>query len=491
MHRPPSSAETQLHDPMRPGRRLVACAVLLTLAAALVRGLARPRRPMWLDEAITLALARLPQSQLLGQLTGREANGGLFTLLLRAVLQVTDLAGIDELHAARGLAALFGVAAVPAFYALARRLAPERVALLAAGLLAVSQFHAYYSIEARGYSLACLLVVLSTGAFVALLDDPRPGRALAFGLLAGLATWAHLFAALVLAAQLVAAPFHPNVRAAARMLATGLALGGALSAAVAVTIIHGDAGQVTWIKPLHLGQVAGVLVGLSGGARLLLVPAAAGLVVTLVALRRGGPGSFGGAMALSWALVPVLLAVAVASLKPLLVPHYLIVALPGYLLVVAHGVASPRRRAWVIAAAVVVLGLAVRELPRDRRADPPRLPFDQVAARLLEVARPGDALVVSHPAIALSLDRELARLGRGSGPERVSPVKGDPLDFRGDQLPSLSERVRGHQGVLFVTYAEQPPSARLRQDLSGDTAVTVDELFAGVRLLRLARSPQR
>jgi hypothetical protein len=103
------------------------------------------------------------------------------------------------------------------------------------------------------------------------------------------------------------------------------------------------------------------------------------------------------------------------------------------------------------------------------------------------VARPGDGLVVSQPALSLSLDRELARLGRGPGPARISPAEGDPLDFQGSAGPPLEERVRGHGGVIFLLFAEQPRSARLREALAGEGTVTSDEWFDTVRLVRVGR----
>jgi hypothetical protein len=89
--------------------------------------------------------------------------------------------------------------------------------------------------------------------------------------------------------------------------------------------------------------------------------------------------------------------------------------------------------------------------------------------------------------MALSLDRELSRLGQGPGPGRVSPVADDLLDLYGDRRPPLAERVRGHAGVLFLLFAEQPQSAQLREALAAVSEVTNDESYGGVRLLRLER----
>ncbi|WP_242393386.1 glycosyltransferase family 39 protein [Anaeromyxobacter oryzisoli] len=487
------SPDSSAPSPAPPGdarwSRRVALAAALALGAVALGVLlvARPGRPMWFDECVTVALARYPLAQLLGQLGGTEANGALYTVFLAALLRVTDPLGLDALAVARTLSATFGVIAVPALFLAGRRLVGDRAALVGGGLLSVSHFHVFYSLEARSYMLALLLVVLSTLALLALLEKPRPAAAVAFGLLAALATWAHLFAAFVLAAQVLAALRHPGIRRARAWLALGAAIGGVGAAAAIVLAMHGDGGQTAWIGPLSWGQVAMVFVHLAGGARLLLLPAAAGAVVAAVVASRGGERGFGAALALAWVVVPVGLAVAVSAVKPLLVARYLLVALPGFTLLVALGICALRRPRLVAGAALLFAVVAAYEVGRDRRAVPPWQPIDRVSARLLGIARPGDALVVSHPALAVSIDRELARLGLGPGPERVEPVPGDPLSLDGASRPPLDARLAGRAGALFVLRDERSGSARARAAFGIGARVTDDEEVGGVRLLRLER----
>lgn len=471
-------------SPTWPRRRVVAAALALTAGAALVRGLARPGRPMWLDEAFTLSLLRFDPG---GLVAPSEVNGATHRLLLRAVLAITDPLGVDPLSAARGLSGLLGVVAVPAFYLLARRLFGERVGLVAGLLLVVNQFHAYYSIEARAYALAFLLVVLSTSALVELLETPRIRTALVFGLLSGAATWAHLFGALVLAAQALAALVHPGLRAGRWRLLGALALGGAVSVAAVAVGMHSDGGQVSWIEPLSFKQVEVLFLRLSGTVRVMVLPLLGGLAVALVGAWRGGRARFPMALAASLLLVPVLLAVLVSTVKPLLVPRYLLVALPGGLMLVALGIAALRRRELVVATALLFAGLGLYQVARDRKADPMWQPIDRGAARLLEVARPGDGLVVSPPVLSLSLDRELGKLGRGPGPARLSPAANDPFDFQAGTEEALEERARGHAGVIFLLVGEQQRSARLRAALEAGGTVTSDDSFDTVRLLRVER----
>lgn len=109
-------------------RAAIGAAVDLAVLAAIVRALARHGRPMWFDEAVTLDLARAPSQLLHEALTHGEANGGLFTLLVRAALRLGDEMGADELLVARLVSTVAGVLAVPALFLAARRLVGDRPA---------------------------------------------------------------------------------------------------------------------------------------------------------------------------------------------------------------------------------------------------------------------------------------------------------------------------------------------------------------------------
>ncbi len=116
-----------------------------------------------------------------------------------------------------------GVATVPAVYALGVRTVGRTAALLGAALLALSPFAVFYSAEARAYSLATLLVVLSALALLAALDR---GGWMRWGLFA-LAAWAALFshytAIFALAAEVIWAAWARRDRVRELALACGAA----------------------------------------------------------------------------------------------------------------------------------------------------------------------------------------------------------------------------------------------------------------------------
>src|SRR5688572_4449728 len=117
-------------------RRVLA---LLVVAGALLRALRLGAQPLWLDEATT---AHFAGRDLWGCLFGEPYHPPLHRLSTWVVLRVFG----DDDTTVRLLPALWGVLAIPLVYVVARRLRlGERVALVAAALVAASPFLLYLS----------------------------------------------------------------------------------------------------------------------------------------------------------------------------------------------------------------------------------------------------------------------------------------------------------------------------------------------------------
>lgn len=146
----------------------------------------------------------------------------------------------------RLLPAIFGVLAIPAFYAVVRRLVGTRAALFAALLVAVSSIHLYYSQLARYWSLVFLLSAVYPFVLYWGIRD-RNGRTIALGTLASmLAALAHPSSMLLLGGLLLFLFIdlrHENIRqlwnkAWVRRAALGLAGLTALAAVASISILH-------------------------------------------------------------------------------------------------------------------------------------------------------------------------------------------------------------------------------------------------------------
>jgi len=127
---------------------------------------------LWLDEAQTVAIARLP----LGQIPEALRHDGappLFYVLLHAWMALFGTSNLSV----RFLPGLFAVGALPLAWLAGRRLAGPQVGWAAVLLLASSPFAVRYADEARMYSLVMLLVFVGYLAVTELLERPRSARA--------------------------------------------------------------------------------------------------------------------------------------------------------------------------------------------------------------------------------------------------------------------------------------------------------------------------
>jgi mannosyltransferase len=337
-------------------RRRGLLAGIVALAAA-IRWYAIGRGSIWIDEATSLALVRLPWRAFLRTLWEYEANMAFYYLLLRAWLNLGD----SEV-AVRSLSALFGTLAVLALYGLGRRLFDERVGLLAAALLSVNMFHLWFSQEARSYSLVVLLVILSLRFFVEGVEGPeRRSVWLGYAIASVLAVYTHFFAVLVLAAQWLAVGPRRLKRIGPRRLVP-MTLGMTLALLpLAVFVLRHDQGQIDWLPPMSVASVLGTLLAICGYNPLAMLVVVVGLVSAFKHAAADDDAAWRKRL-LGLCLVFPMVVVALASLaKPLFFFRYFAICIPAATLLAARVLIperalSMRRRRMM--AALAVLNLA-------------------------------------------------------------------------------------------------------------------------------------
>jgi len=139
------------------GRRILLGATLLVGTALRLFRLGADS--LWYDETVSTYLAGSPLAELIRHTAGDIHPPGYY-LLLRGWLLLTgygsgkaDPSGNGLEFAAAFFSLFFGVLLIALVYALARRFAGPAVALVAAGLVALSPFNIWYSQEVRMYTL--------------------------------------------------------------------------------------------------------------------------------------------------------------------------------------------------------------------------------------------------------------------------------------------------------------------------------------------------
>jgi mannosyltransferase len=260
-------------------------------------------------------------------------------------------------------------AAVGLLEVLALRLFDRRVALIAAALSAVSLPLVFWGQSARSYALLVALITGSFLAFVSMLDARRPrSAAIGYVLCTALAMYASLMAILIVPAQLVVLGWH---RRLARAFVSALATVAVLCVPLMILVAQRGSGQLFWVPRPDATAIKQVLQALTSAGLEpnfhatsttppLLVLTLVALTVIAVVVARAK--SWRPALALSWLLVPVLIAY-VESLagQSIFLPRNLLICIPAVSLLLAWGITRRGVPALLALAALAGL-LALRAL---------------------------------------------------------------------------------------------------------------------------------
>jgi mannosyltransferase len=381
----------------------LACVVLV---GALLRFTALRRQSLWFDEVDVVVRAQQPLGEVLRTFVAAGENGPLYNILLALWIRV---AGISEI-AVRFPSAVAGTFAIPLLYLLGRRLAGPHVGLLAAGLLAISPYHVWYSQEAKMYTLVVLLALASSYTLVEALQRNQRRWWAAYALLTTLMFYTHVATVLVFVAQSLYV-------VATRRAWRGRERGWLLAAAVltlpyvpialwAMRVVGG--GVSTWHADVGLWDAVRIF-----GTRLAInryempVQERAAILFTLLAvigvvtMARVDRRAHWWLLATTLTLVPVVGLWAVSLRQSVFSDRYGIVALPAFLLLVAAGTVwlVRQRYAWLLGAVVLFLLVSLswaslRDVNRSHTAQ--KEDWRSAYAWVAERQQPGDALIV-HP----------------------------------------------------------------------------------------------
>lgn len=182
-------------------RRTLSIEAVLTagVVAAVAVGVAlrlHTTSDLWLDEALSVNIARLPVGDLLDQLR-RDGHPPLYYLLLHGWM---ELFGEGDV-AVRSLSALFGVGLLPLLWLAARRYGGRACAVAATVLLATSPFAIRYATETRMYALLMVLVLAGWLLVREALDRPRLPTLVGVAVVSGLLALTHYWTFYLLAAS--------------------------------------------------------------------------------------------------------------------------------------------------------------------------------------------------------------------------------------------------------------------------------------------------
>jgi mannosyltransferase len=229
---------------------------------------------IWLDEAVSVAMAKLSLSQIVATAAASDNHPPLYYFVLHYWI---NLFGTSE-FSVRLVSVIFGTLAIPMIYAVGRLLFDKNAGLLGALILATSSFNVQYSQEARMYSLMVLLALLSMYFFVRFL---RQSAALlisaGYVLFTTLLLYDHVYGFFVVLAQnifivILWAAREPQIRIKYWLAVQAIVLAlfapwiGALSGRAVSLEKSGF-----WLAPPTIGTISQTLTAYSGTVWLLIL----------------------------------------------------------------------------------------------------------------------------------------------------------------------------------------------------------------------------
>ncbi|MGA2903399.1 MAG: glycosyltransferase family 39 protein [Candidatus Korobacteraceae bacterium] len=366
--------------------------LLFTLAGAALRLLHLGAKSLWLDEPASVAIARLPWPQFKGMWWYGEAGyQGAYFLLMRGWLHLGQSEAWIRLPSA-----IFAIGPIPLIYIVARRLAGGRAALASAALLAFSPTHVYYSQEARGYTLAILLVLAAAWFLVRAVEADRERDWLLWTLCAALAFYTHFFSSLVLLAQACSLLVLRDPARWRRMFLHGcLLLALAAPGLTFVLRVPAHTTSFPWMPQATPKQVLHLALFFGGAGEKLVLSAILWIAAAIAIWRdrkRTSEIFWHGALLISWAVMPVLLMALISLYNPVFVQRYMIFCLPATIMLAGCGmIALPKHHLglWLVLALCVSSIVNVFMGYRKPRED-----WRNATAAVLASAHPCDAVAI-------------------------------------------------------------------------------------------------
>jgi len=409
-------------------------------------------KALWLDEALTVNIARLPLPRLFDALR-HDGSPPAYYVVLHYWMGIFG----TGTPAVRDLAATFSVATLPVAWLLGRAVGGRRVAIALFVLVACNPFAMRYGTENRMYSLVMLLATLAAFLVVRALQRPTIVRLFGFGAVCGLLLLTHYWALYLVAAMglcLVTASVWGPIKAHARVTFVALCGGCLLFLPWAPSFVfqaqHTGTPWAAASSPMMVVETLGEYAGYelhTGIAAFVLWSCAAGLLLLGIVLRlspvtrqlaakvgwtRPVPGSRFAGPAAAVYLVTMIVAVGGGMVAGAAFAwRYASVVQPFAVLLVALGVvALGRTKLGVVAAAAMLAALAVLgTMAGDHELAAPRTEAVLVAAQIAANARPGDVVAYCPDQLGPAVSRLLPDMlltqvtfPRFDDPERINWV---------------------------------------------------------------------
>jgi 4-amino-4-deoxy-L-arabinose transferase-like glycosyltransferase len=453
-----------------------------TLLGALTLGLVTrllgiSARPIWYDEAFAILYSRLSLPQILA---GTLANSGgmaadVHPLAYYGMLHVWMQWFGDSLPAVRFLSVMAGVGGIGLFYWFTSKLTNPKVAIIAAGLVAISPFQVHYAQEIRMYSWMLFWLILATISIWLGMQEKRLGWWLVFSVSCAAAQYMHNLSATYLIVLAALPVLRRDWKAARKTMAAGV---GALLLYLPWLIsLPGQMARVSqqyWITP---PSVARLITTFLSFVTNLPLPAAwlpFGLFVaiyifvflcfqTFTLFRRNPAKATPGAWLAYLTLTPVILLFVVSQLIPVYIERALLISgcmFMGWLAWTLVETPAPnlvKGLTWLL----VIVGCVFGLIQHLTYTGFPYAPYRPLALDLYGRLQPGDLVLHSNKLSMLPM-KYYDRQGRlpqrylsdpiGSGADTLALDTQRVLELLAEAR--IDQAVLGHRQVYLLIFAK-------------------------------------
>lgn len=379
---------------------------------------------MWLDEALSVDIARLPVADIPAALR-HDGHPPLFYVLLHFWMR---LFGEGDL-AVRSFSGVIALGALALAALAARRLAGRDGALMMVGLLALSPFAIRYATEARMYSLVVALVLAGYLLVARALERPSLPRLLAVSAVVGLLLLSHYWALWLAGGAFAVVAFRwrrssgDTRRATARVLVAVGAGGIFLLPWLPSMLIQSAHTGTPWAATVRPTTMVTVSLNDIGGGDF-----AEGELLGFALLALAVYGT----VRARWELAVVSATLAIASIggyltRTTFASRYVAVVFPLFLLAAAGGLARMAGRPLRTAALTAVIALGLVGSVHNAVTD--RTQAGVLAAAIEARATPRDLVIVCPDQLGPSMRRLLPRAALVTYPDLGSGYRVDWYDY--------------------------------------------------------------
>jgi len=406
---------------------VVACAILVGTVLYLH---ALGAKPLWFDEGWSLGCARLSLHDSL-ILAFYEPVQWPYYLVLRAFLNVGDSEALLRLPSA-----LFMIASIPILFLTAQRLFGASAAAAAALVMATHADIVKYAHEVRSYGMEVFLLTTSLYLLCRYVERPTFNRQLTYVSVCTLAIYTHMYGVLVIGAQMLCLFLVPTSKVTRRDALLTLASICALTAPMWVFASRMPRQSTMWMRPPTWNSVYSVLQHISGNAGAVSVLLSSvffllSLQSCVASLRNPA------ARDKSWIqLLPVLcfalplVSTILVSLlgRPCFWGRYMLVCVPGLLLMIASALARLQNRGFIELATALLVTVGLFGVWSYYQADfdidgGVRENYPELAKFISSRAQLGDGIILYWPGMRVDYEYYLERTTLGGRPAVIYPTR--------------------------------------------------------------------